>query len=250
MKAINRWVCCFCFLTLSLSCKDISESVPVSNPEPAAPFPLERTVHDVQGRPLEATFLAKSGAKVLLRRKSDGQEFVLGLDKLSELDRTFLSELPDYKADRVQGVEKSAAKAARLAGRQATWHNDLENAKREALRYKLPICLVFLRSNDAKISEPFDRGVLRTTEFREWANKNAVLCLNYTEAKDNATGSSLSGATTRDGQNLAASYKVGKKTPVVLVLNADGTVRGKPIKYNREGPSAYIAKLNPLLPKD
>lgn len=69
---------------------DLLPSAPVKSP-----FPIDRTIHDNQGRPLEGAIIAKTNDQLYVTRGFDGMNFKIAIDSLQESDRKFAEELPD-----------------------------------------------------------------------------------------------------------------------------------------------------------
>ena len=144
----------------------------------------------------------------------------------------------DSDPEKVTAIEKKLAKETRLAGRHASWHKDIENAKREAMKLNLPICLFFARSI-GETNKLFERDVLNSTQFRQWAGQNAVLCLYYKNSGENSKSAGLDGISEREARDLASYYNAGG-SPTLVILNPDGTKRDFISGYNRSTTQSYI----------
>lgn len=65
------------------------------SPPVKSPFPINRTIHDNQGRPLEGVIIAKTNDQIYVTRGFDGMSFKIAIDSLQDSDRKFAEELPD-----------------------------------------------------------------------------------------------------------------------------------------------------------
>jgi hypothetical protein len=64
---------------------------------PVNPLPTERTLTDVHGRKVEAVVLVDEGTGLRIRRKADGREFTIPLERLSPQDRQWIVALREIK---------------------------------------------------------------------------------------------------------------------------------------------------------
>ncbi len=188
-----------------------TDAAPGSDPEAAPPlpsFPFERTLIDSQGRELPATVMAKKGSDLAIRRTSDGKEYTLSLNLLSQADKDFFSRLPDDGASVIEDI----AHEKKIAGRHARWHEDFVNAQREATKLDLPIYFFFSGTLWSEPSQRMDKEIINSREFRDFADSNLVL-MRVDIAKDFSD--------TPHEKNMLSQFKVSK-FPTVIVMNAQG----------------------------
>lgn len=62
----------------------------VAAPPGPEPKPVKRILRAADGRTLDALLLSRTDTTVLVRRRTDGQEFVIPFEKLSPADRDFI----------------------------------------------------------------------------------------------------------------------------------------------------------------
>lgn len=216
-------------------------------------YPIPRTLEDSSGRSIPALILSKHEGEVIIERTSDHSEYLLQIEKLSKRDQRFLSGLSNDV--NFQNHKKKVERENNTRGRMASWARMIENAKREAQQYDIPVLLAFLHSQEEE-SVNFDRYLLDSKEFRTWAHGNVVLCRYYNDPEiririsnvnrldqgpskyevykngELQTGGQSSGTLTRggglnglgakEGRSLARSYGVGSVAPVLLLLKPSG----------------------------
>ncbi|MEM9479316.1 MAG: hypothetical protein AAGA58_06595, partial [Verrucomicrobiota bacterium] len=93
MKRGNLFLC---LLVLTVSACDQAEDV-VSGQEKTSSvpqLPAKRTITDVDGRKLEVEITGRTADKVRFVRLSDKAEYEFAIERLSEVDREFVSQLP------------------------------------------------------------------------------------------------------------------------------------------------------------
>lgn len=167
-------------------------------------FPLERTVTDTRGRPLEGTILGKSNGSIAMKRSSDDKEFVIVLSKLSEADQKFFSEMADYKP--------VLLKPNKMEGRVARWNSDSNSAQKEAIKFGLPIYLVFTGTSWCPPCQSMERLVFSSSAFRDFANQNVVLMKITVPGSRRLTGFD---------QQLSDQYGISSY-PTILLLDDTG----------------------------
>lgn len=207
------------------------------SPAPSVRFPIKRTITSSDGRSFEGEITGKTATAISVTRTSDNQTFVIPIESLSPGDIAFARTLPEKESEEYAAAVVELKKSARLQGRQAVWHRDLNNALSESRQCQLPIVLVF-KSSEGVDSGDIDKNVFQSSEFRTWANQNAVLCLYY-----GRTG--LETATKPEGVILARRYKV-RKTPAVVLLDENGEkLKGSKVLKGYKGEMAgpFIEKI-------
>lgn len=212
-------------------------------------LPIERTLTDNQGRSIESIILGFSENEIAFQRKVDDFEFVIGFDKLAEEDKEFFAGREPQKLHELERVRKLQADLAlqqKLKDRHASWHRDIQMAKRDAETTKLPLCLLLL-STDGYISNELDRFVVQSEDFRNWANRRVVLCLYYNDPPFRTQQSGLETSSKIEVQTLAQRYRVGSNTPAFVILNPDATLQGNVTGYAGEATSVVINRLEKIL---
>ena len=93
---------------------------PGDSPEPTSPDrrPPTRLFTDRDGRTVEAEFLGVADGQVLVRRKLDGKEFTIPLEKLSEKDQLWVKQPQSPIPDR--GAPRGPTASGRALGSGAT----------------------------------------------------------------------------------------------------------------------------------
>lgn len=187
-------------------------------------FPMDRTLIDNQGRPLEASVLGKSNGSILVKRKFDQKEFVIALTKLSSADQEFFANVADYKP--------IPSKASLVAGRVARWNTNLSSAQKEATKYGLPIYLVFTGTSWCPPCQQMERSVFNSDTFRKFANENLVLLKVTVPASLRLSG--------LDAQ-LSAKFGISSY-PTILLLDASGNsfYKKSGASVDPVGHTAYI----------
>ena len=210
-------------------------------------LPIVRTLTDVQGRSIEAEIIGWSGEEIAFSKSPDNSEFVVSVGLLSAEDRAFFEKIEPQREEEISRIQFDSSSAPNISpGRHATWHRDIQMAKRDAETVGIPLCLVILRS-DGNISEELDRFVIRSSNFREWANSHVVLCLYYNDPGKGFVRKGLDSSLQTEAKDLAKRYGVGNRTPAFVILNPDATMRGKATGYGGETTSVVIGRLEKIL---
>ena len=91
--------------SLAIACQDPKlkkeESVDTSIgivPINSIEFPISKTLHDSQGRPLNASIIGRSVSELTVIRTDDNRRFQLPISNLSKEDQKFAANLPIYVA--------------------------------------------------------------------------------------------------------------------------------------------------------
>ncbi|MCB1229448.1 MAG: hypothetical protein KDN19_04240 [Verrucomicrobiae bacterium] len=210
-------------------------------------LPLRKSLTDLEGREIDTEILGFSATEIAFRRVNTNQEFVIDLATLSQRDRDFFAKHESQGFSEIGRVKKFWYDQ-RFSDRHATWHRDIQMAKRDAGTIGLPLCLLMLRS-DGNISAELDRFVIRSRKFRDWADKNVVLCLYYNDPGTRFVRKGLDSTSKAEAQDLAQRYGVGNRTPAFVVLNSDATWRGNLTGYGGEATEVVIKRLEEVLTK-
>ncbi len=81
---------------IGLGCITLATAQPSDTTTPkSAPAPIAKTLTDSKGRSIEGTILGRKGNTLLFRRKSDGKELSISVAMLSDLDRAYVTSLPE-----------------------------------------------------------------------------------------------------------------------------------------------------------
>ncbi len=119
------------------------------------------------------------------------------------------------------------------------WLTDLDQAQALAAEQKRPIVLVFQGSDWCAPCIRLDREIWSSDAFREYAAGHFVMLkADFPRRKQNVLPAEQAAANAK----LAERYNKNGIFPLVLVLNAEGTVLGH-AGYERLSPEAYIEKL-------
>lgn len=172
-------------LIIFTSCKDISDITPKSSGNdpvtaqvlrqaPEAIYPLTRTITDVEGRTIEAKVIGKQGLQIAISKLSGIQKYIIPLERLSKSDQEYFFELED--GGKFKEVKAQLDQEARLSTRTARWHMDAVAAEREAAKLNLPMLMTIMINGDEE-SRNLEKRLGYSKEFRDWANKNLVLCM-------------------------------------------------------------------------
>lgn len=120
------------------------------------------------------------------------------------------------------------------------WQTSFEKAKSLAAEKDLPIVLVFQGSDWCAPCIRLDREVWATDIFKKYAETHYVMLkADFPRRKQNALSPEQAGANAR----LAELYNKNGLFPMVVVLDAQGNVRGR-AGYERLSPEDYIKLLD------
>lgn len=217
-------------------------------------YPVERSLTDSQGRQIDGSILGKGGQSIAFQKENESGFFVIRVDRLSNSDREFISGLNNSK--KFEWYQREFDKKTNAKGRTASWNMDLNHAQSESAKLDLPILVTFLTSHGYK-SQRLNRNILDTREFRQWANREVVLCRYYTDTWE-FLAPEMQGETVdlniaaflEDGSekavNQARRYAV-KQVPAIVILKSDGTAVGKLEKIITGEFSELIGHIDPLI---
>jgi len=119
------------------------------------------------------------------------------------------------------------------------WETDFDKAKARAAENDLPIVLVFQGSDWCAPCIRLDREVWATEAFRAYAETHFVMLkADFPRRKQNALPPAQAEANAR----LAELYNKNGIFPMVVVLDAQGNVKGR-AGYERLSPEDYIKLL-------
>ncbi len=119
------------------------------------------------------------------------------------------------------------------------WETDFDKAKARAAEKDLPIVLVFQGSDWCAPCIRLDREVWATEAFRAYAETHFVMLrADFPRRKQNALPPAQAEANAR----LAELYNKNGIFPMVVVLDAQGNVKGR-AGYERLSPEDYIKLL-------
>jgi len=124
-----------------------------------------------------------------------------------------------------------------LAASEGEWLTDLPKALERAKSDKKMVLLDFTGSDWCGWCIKFNKEVLSTTEFKQYAAKNLVLV-----EVDFPTRKKLAPELTKANAALKDKYKIDGY-PTFVVLNAEGREVGRQIGYAEGGPKSFVAKL-------
>ncbi len=219
----------FAIIFSSISCKDISElpskseklepanRSQVAQPIPIKIYPINRKITDNQGRSIDALILGKQNLKIAFSKNSNHSKFIVALDRLSGADQEYFRNLAD--GGNFSEVENTLAQEARLSGRIARWHMDVETAQREAEKLNIPMLLSVMITNNPE-SQSLEKKLLYSKELRDWANTNLVLCMLKVDDPSTNRTTSFSAV---ENRNSAAKFGVADYSePVVMLLKPSG----------------------------
>src|ERR1041384_2972358 len=118
------------------------------------------------------------------------------------------------------------------------WLTDLAKAQAKAKTENKMVLLDFTGSDWCGWCIKFDKEVLATKEFKDYAAKNLVLVqLDFPNKKPQSDELKKANAA------LQKKYDVNGY-PTFVVLDKDGKEVGRQVGYLKGGPEAFIAKLN------
>ena len=124
-----------------------------------------------------------------------------------------------------------------VAASEGEWLTDLPKALERAKTEKKMVLLDFTGSDWCGWCIRFNKEVLSTSDFKDYAGKNLVLVeLDYPNRKK------LSSELTKANAALKEKYKVDG-FPTFVVLNGEGREVGRQVGYLAGGPTTFIAKL-------
>lgn len=217
-------------------------------------YPVERSLTDSQGRRIDGAILGKGGQSIAFRKRNDSNFFIIGVDRLSDSDREFISGLKNSR--QFEWYRREFEKQTNASGRTASWNMDLNHAQTESAKLDLPILLTFLTSHGYK-SQRLNRNILDTREFRQWANREVVLCRYYTDTweflQPEMQGETVdlnSAAFLDDGSEKAVAqakrFSVSR-VPAIVILRTDGTVVGKMEQITTGEFGELIKEIDPLI---
>ena len=120
---------------------------------------------------------------------------------------------------------------------ESTWLTDLPKAQAQAKSENKIVLIDFTGSDWCGWCIKFDKEVLDTPEFQDYAAKNVVLVkLDFPRKLVQADDLKKANAA------LQAQYDI-HGFPTLLVLDKDGKEIGRQVGYSKGGPQAFIAKL-------
>ena len=125
-----------------------------------------------------------------------------------------------------------------LAASEGEWLTDLPKALERAKSDKKMVLLDFTGSDWCGWCIKFNKEVLSTTEFKQYAAKNLVLV-----EVDFPTRKKLAPELTKANSALKDKYKING-FPTFVMLNAEGREVGRQEGYSEGGPKSFIAKLD------
>jgi len=124
------------------------------------------------------------------------------------------------------------------------WLTDLPKAQAKAKEENKQVLLDFTGSDWCGWCIKFNKEVLSTPEFAEYAAKNLVLVeVDFPRRKAQSEGLK------KANQALGSKYKVDGY-PTFVVLSKDGKEIGRQEGYAKSGPQAFIAKLREFKAKN
>ena len=120
---------------------------------------------------------------------------------------------------------------------EAKWLTDLPTAQAQAKKENKQVLLDFTGSDWCGWCIKFNKEVLSTPEFAEYAAKNLVLVeVDFPRKKEQ------SAELKKANSALGSKYKADGY-PTFVVLNKHGKEIGRQEGYSAGGPTAFIAKL-------
>ena len=222
-----------------------AETVKPDMPDvPKAPeipgFPFERILKDSQGRKIHAEILGKVDGKIALRRLSDKKRFVLPLEKLGDKDRGFFATVPDGK---YMPTEEDADEPEKTSSvrRRAEWLEGFEEAKSLATEEKLPMYVLFTGSKWCPPCKKLEKTILKTDEFKDFANEKLVLV-----KFDFPKGGGIHGKRERTAR--AKEFGV-ESFPTFFITDANGRILGGGKGFGGEPVEDYLKKLETFISK-
>ncbi len=120
---------------------------------------------------------------------------------------------------------------------ESTWLTELPKAEAQAKSQNKIVLMDFTGSDWCSWCIKFDKEVLDTPEFQDYATKNVVLVkLDYPHTIVQSDDLKKANAA------LEAQYKI-TGFPTLVVLDKDGKEIGRQVGYSEGGPKVFIAKL-------
>jgi len=120
---------------------------------------------------------------------------------------------------------------------ESVWLTDLPKAEAQAKSQNKIVLMDFTGSDWCPWCIKFDKEVLDTPEFQDYAAKNVVLVkLDYPNKLVQSDDLKKANAA------LKTQYKIDG-FPTMVVLNKDGKEIGRQVGYSEGGPKVFIAKL-------
>ncbi len=126
----------------------------------------------------------------------------------------------------------------RVNAAESEWLTDLAKAQAKAKAENKMVLMDFTGSDWCGWCIKFDKEVLSTDKFKEYADKNLVLVVVDFPAKK-----PISDAQKQANEGLGKKYGVDGY-PTFVVLSKDGKEIGRQEGYAEGGPEAFIEKLN------
>ena len=124
-----------------------------------------------------------------------------------------------------------------VAASEGEWLTDLPKALDRAKAEKKMVVLDFTGSDWCGWCIKFNKDVLSTSEFKDYAAKNLVLVeVDFPNRKK------LDAQLVKTNAALKEKYKIDG-FPTFVVLNAQSREVGRQVGYAEGGPKAFIAKL-------
>jgi protein disulfide-isomerase len=136
------------------------------------------------------------------------------------------------------GLLAAGALLSLARAEESSWLTDLPKAQAKAKTENKMVLLDFTGSDWCGWCIKFDKDVLATKEFKDYAAKNLVLVqLDFPNKKPQSDELKKANAA------LQKKYDVSGY-PTFVVLDKDGKEVGRQVGYLKGGPEAFIAKLN------
>ena len=126
----------------------------------------------------------------------------------------------------------------RLNAAEVEWMTDFNRAQAKAKSENKIVLMDFTGSDWCSWCMKFDKEVLSTDKFKEYASKNLVLVL-----VDFPNRKPQSDDLKKANEVLGKKYSVDGY-PTFVVLNKDGKEIGRQLGYAEGGPEAFIEKLD------
>ena len=121
---------------------------------------------------------------------------------------------------------------------EPNWLTDLPKAQAKAKEENKQVLLDFTGSDWCGWCIKFNKEVLSTPEFADYAAKHLVLVeVDFPRKKEQ------SDELKKANKDLGSKYKVNGY-PTFVVLNKEGKEVGRQVGYSAGGPTAFIAKLD------
>jgi len=128
--------------------------------------------------------------------------------------------------------------AFQLRAEDVTWLTSVSEAEAQAKKESKLVLLDFTGSDWCPWCIKFEKEVLTTPEFTQYAKANLVpVLLDFPHAKPQDD------ALKEANKALKGKYEI-KGFPTYVLLNADGKEVGRQVGYDKGGPKAFIAKID------